>query len=73
MHLKKGTIHDLDERFCVYSKMTLEFLIRDLRLKIMKASKSTVKVIGVEEYFSQWIQIENIDNILRGKRLKQLK
>ena len=31
MHLKKGnTIHDLDERFCVHSKMTLEFLIKDL-------------------------------------------
>lgn len=31
MHLKKeNTIHDLDERFCVHSKMTLEFLIKDL-------------------------------------------
>lgn len=31
MNLKKGnTIHDLDERFCVHSKMTLEFLIKDL-------------------------------------------
>lgn len=31
MHLKKGnTIHDLDERFCTHSKMTLDFLIRDL-------------------------------------------
>lgn len=31
MHLKKGnTIHDLDERFCIHSKMTLDFLIRDL-------------------------------------------
>ncbi len=31
MHLKKGnTIHSLDERFCVHSKKTLEFLIRDL-------------------------------------------
>lgn len=31
MNLSKGnTIYDLDERFCVHSKMTLEFLIRDL-------------------------------------------
>ncbi|MDD3746881.1 MAG: FibroRumin system radical SAM peptide maturase [Anaerostipes sp.] len=31
MNLKNGnTIHDLDERFCVHSKMTLEFLIKDL-------------------------------------------
>lgn len=31
MHLKKGnTIHNLDERFCVHSKLTLDFLIRDL-------------------------------------------
>lgn len=31
MHLKKGnTIHDLDERFCTHSKMTLDFLIKDL-------------------------------------------
>ncbi len=31
MHLKKdNTIHSLDERFCVHSKKTLEFLINDL-------------------------------------------
>jgi uncharacterized protein len=31
MNLKEGnTIHSLDERFCVHSKMTLEFLIKDL-------------------------------------------
>lgn len=31
MNLKPGnTIHDLDERFCVHAKMTLEFLIKDL-------------------------------------------
>ena len=31
MHLKKGnTIRDLDERFCTHSKMTLDFLIKDL-------------------------------------------
>lgn len=31
MHLKKSnTIHDLDERFCTHSKLTLNFLIRDL-------------------------------------------
>lgn len=31
MHLKKGnTIHSIDERFCVHSKKTLDFLIRDL-------------------------------------------
>ena len=31
MHLKKGnTIHNLDERFCTHSKLTLEFLIKDL-------------------------------------------
>lgn len=80
----------------------------NIRIKIMKASKSTAKVIGidepykglsnieidsvsnylnkirkkgrtlividhstgVEDYFSQWIQIENVDNVLIGKRLK---
>ena len=80
----------------------------NIRIKIMKASKSTAKVIGVDEpfkglsnieidavanylnrirekgktlividhstgvedYFSQWIQIENIDNRLIGKRFK---
>ena len=26
---------------------------------------------GVEDYFSQWIQIENVNNILSGKKLKQ--
>ena len=31
MHLKKGnTIHSLDERFCIHSKKTLDFLISDL-------------------------------------------
>lgn len=31
MHLKKGnTIHSLDERFCIHSKKTLDFLVRDL-------------------------------------------
>lgn len=31
MHLKLGnTIHSIDERFCVHSKKTLEFFIRDL-------------------------------------------
>lgn len=31
MHLKKGnTIHSIDERFCVHSKKTLEFFIKDL-------------------------------------------
>lgn len=80
----------------------------NIRIKIMKASKSNAKVIGidepfkglsnieidavanylnkirekrktlividhssnVEDYFSQCIQIENIDNILKGKLLK---
>lgn len=79
----------------------------NIRIKIMKASKSTAKVIGVDEpfkglsnielnavakylnrisekgrtlividhstgiedYFSQWIQIENVNNILSGKQL----
>ena len=31
MNSKKGnTIHSMDERFCIHSKMTLEFLIKDL-------------------------------------------
>lgn len=31
MYLKEGnTIHSLDTRFCTHSKMTLDFLIRDL-------------------------------------------
>lgn len=29
-YLQKGNIWDLDERFCVHAKMTLNFLIRDL-------------------------------------------
>lgn len=37
-HLKKtNTIHDLDERFCIHSKLTLEFLIKDL-YRIIKES-----------------------------------
>lgn len=40
MHLKKGnTIHSLDERFCVHSKKTLEFLIRDLYRIISESGK----------------------------------
>lgn len=36
MHLKEGnTIHDLDERFCTHSRLTLDFLIKDL-YKIIK-------------------------------------
>ena len=80
----------------------------NIRIKIMKASKSIAKVIGVDEpfkglsnieidavanylnrirekertlividhstsiedYFSEWIQIENVNNILSGRRLK---
>lgn len=82
----------------------------NIRIKIMKASKSTAKVIGVDEpfkglsnieiyavamyldkirekertliiidhttsvenYFSQLIQLENVDNILSGKTLKPI-
>lgn len=37
MHLKKGnTIHNLDERFCTHSKLTLDFLIKDLYRIISK-------------------------------------
>lgn len=40
MHLKKGnTIHSLDERFCVHSKKTLDFLIRDLYRIISEREK----------------------------------
>lgn len=40
MHLKKGnTIHSLDERFCVHSKKTLDFLIRDLYRIISESEK----------------------------------
>ena len=40
MHLKKGnTIHALDERFCVHSKKTLEFLINDLYKIISESEK----------------------------------
>ncbi len=40
MHLKKGnTIHDLDERFCTHSKVTLDFLIKDL-YRIIKEGKA---------------------------------
>jgi uncharacterized protein len=41
MHLKDGnTIHSLDERFCVHSKMTLEFMINDLYRIIAEGGKS---------------------------------
>lgn len=41
MHLKpENTIHSIDERFCVHSKMTLEFLIKDLyRILMEKKTK----------------------------------
>lgn len=40
MNSKKGnTIHSMDERFCIHSKMTLEFLIKDL-YKNLKAIKT---------------------------------
>ncbi|SCW50533.1 uncharacterized protein SAMN02910400_01033 [Lachnospiraceae bacterium C10] len=40
MHLKDGnTIHDLDERFCVHSKKTLEFLIGDLYRILMESKR----------------------------------
>lgn len=40
MYLKPGnTIHSLDERFCVHSKKTLEFFIKDLYRIISQTSK----------------------------------
>lgn len=37
MHLKPGnTIHSIDKRFCVHSKKTLEFFIRDLYRILLK-------------------------------------
>ena len=40
MYLKTGnTIHSLDERFCVHSKKTLEFLINDLYRIIVEGGK----------------------------------
>lgn len=40
MHLKPGnTIHSIDSRFCVHSKLTLDFFIRDL-YRIIKESVS---------------------------------
>lgn len=44
MHLKAGnTIHSIDERFCVHSKKTLEFFIKDLYRIIVseQASKTS--------------------------------
>jgi len=38
MHSKpNGTLHSIDERFCVHSKKTLEFLIKDLYNNILSA------------------------------------
>lgn len=43
MHLKAGnTIHSIDERFCVHSKKTLEFFIKDLYRIILKERNATV-------------------------------
>ena len=45
MHLKPGnTIHSIDERFCVHSKKTLEFFIRDLYRIIVseQAAKTSI-------------------------------
>ncbi len=44
MHLKPGnTIHSIDERFCVHSKKTLEFFIRDLYRIITESSESNAR------------------------------
>lgn len=44
MHLKPGnTIHSLDERFCVHSKKTLEFLINDLYRIILESDEKNAK------------------------------
>ena len=101
-----------DDTYIHYQYIIKEFFIlingENIRIKIMKASKSTAKVIGVDEpfkglsnieidavaryldkirekektlvvidhttgvedYFSQWIQIENRNNVLSGKILK---
>ena len=41
MYLKPGnTIHSIDERFCVHSKKTLEFFIKDLYRIILKGRES---------------------------------
>jgi uncharacterized protein len=43
MHLKSGnTIHSIDERFCVHSKKTLDFFIRDLYRIIVESRKTNV-------------------------------
>lgn len=40
MHLRKGnTIHSLDERFCMHSKKTLEFLIQDLYRVLLESGR----------------------------------
>lgn len=41
--------------------------------RIREKGKTLVVIdhsMGVEEYFSQWIQIEKVNDVLRGKRLK---
>lgn len=43
MHLKPGnTIHSIDERFCVHSKKTLEFFIKDLYRIIVSEQASKI-------------------------------
>lgn len=43
MYLKPGnTIHSIDERFCVHSKKTLEFLINDLYRIILEGDEQNV-------------------------------
>ena len=45
IHLKPGnTIHSIDERFCVHSKKTLEFFIRDL-YRIIASEQRTDKSV----------------------------
>ena len=62
----------MDEPFKGLSNIEIDAVARYLD-KIREKEKTLVVIdhtTGVEDYFSQWIQIENRNNVLSGKILK---
>ena len=62
----------VDEPFKGLSNIEIDAVARYLD-KIREKEKTLVVIdhtTGVEDYFSQWIQIENRNNVLSGKILK---
>ena len=62
----------VDEPFKGLSNVEIDAVANYLN-RIREKGKTLVIIdhsMGVEEYFSQWIQIEKVNDVLRGKRLK---